>query len=333
MGYTFSYATRLQTLLVGERVASRPRRRCHRDAKGFILALLVSAKAAAAGGGLVVLQSDFGDRDQAVAAMRGVIRGVSPTLVVDDLTHEIPAFNIWEAAYRLDAVVDYWPRGTVFVSVVDPGVGTARKSVVALLANGQFVVTPDNGTLTLVADRVGVTTLREIDESRHRLPGSEQSHTFHGRDVYAYMGALLASGKVEFDAVGRRVEEVTRLTYQGFNFEAGVVRGGIPVLDPQYGNVWTNIDAAAVRDVGLSPGGWAAVTITDGAGVIRFDAILPFANTFDEVHVGSPLLYVNSLGRLAVALNQGNFAARHNIVAGPAWGVVIAAREPPATNE
>ena len=300
---------------------------------GFILAVLLSANAVANGAGLVVLQSDFGDRDQAVAAMRGVIRGVSPQLVVDDLTHEIPAFNIWEAAYRLDAVVDYWPPGTVFVSVVDPGVGTARKSVVARLDNGQFVVTPDNGTLTLVADRIGVAVLREIDESRHRLPGSEQSHTFHGRDVYAYMGALLASDRVEFIDVGRRLADVTRLTYQHFDIDAGVARGGIPVLDPQYGNVWTNIDAAAARDAGLLPGVWAGVTITDGDGVIRFDATIPFANTFGEVPIGSPLVYVNSLGRLAVALNQGDFAARHEVVAGPQWAVVIAPRKQPATDE
>ncbi len=118
------------------------------------------------------LQTDFGLKDQAVAAMRGVIRSVDRRVLVDDLTHEIPAYNIWEAAYRLNAVIDYWPTDTVFVSVVDPGVGTARKSVVARLKNGQTIVTPDNGTLTLVADRVGVSAVREIDERTHRLPGS-----------------------------------------------------------------------------------------------------------------------------------------------------------------
>ena len=128
--------------------------------------------------------------------MRGVIRTVDQGLTVDDLTHEIPSYNIWEAAYRLNAVIDYWPARTVFVSVVDPGVGTSRKSVVARLKNGETIVTPDNGTLTLVAERVGVAAVREIDESKHRLPGSEGSYTFHGRDVYAYVGALLASGKL-----------------------------------------------------------------------------------------------------------------------------------------
>ena len=114
-------------------------------------------------------------------------------LLVDDLTHEIPTFDIWQAAYRLHAVVDYWPSDTVFVSVVDPGVGSDRESVVARLANGQLVVTPNNGTLTLLHDGVGVVAVRRIDESKHRLPGSEESHTFHGRDLYAHVGALIAA--------------------------------------------------------------------------------------------------------------------------------------------
>src|SRR5262245_14885999 len=141
-----------------------------------LMVLLIGGTAAAwsatDSNGIVVLQTDFGLKDQAVAAMRGVIRNVDRRVTVDDLTHEIPAYNIWEAAYRLHAVIDYWPTDTVFVSVVDPGVGTTRKSVVARLKSGQTIVTPDNGTLTLIADRIGVEAVREIDEHAHRLPGS-----------------------------------------------------------------------------------------------------------------------------------------------------------------
>ena len=126
--------------------------------------------------GLIVLQTDFGLKDQAVAAMRGVIRGVDRHIVIDDLTHEIPAYSVWEAAYRLNTVIDYWPSDTVFVSVVDPGVGTERKSVVARLKTGHTIVTPDNGTLTLVADRVGLQTVRQINEQTERLPGSQEFH-------------------------------------------------------------------------------------------------------------------------------------------------------------
>jgi S-adenosylmethionine hydrolase len=110
---------------------------------------------------------------------------VDPTLRLENLTHEIPAFNIWEGAYRLNTTAPYWPAGTVFVSVVDPGVGTERRSVVLKTRSGHYFVSPDNGTLTLVAEDLGIAAVREIDESRYRLPGSEQSYTFHGRDVYS----------------------------------------------------------------------------------------------------------------------------------------------------
>src|ERR1700685_2732148 len=135
---------------------------------------------------IVVFQSDFGLKDGAVSEMKGVAMGVSPELKLFDLTHEIPAYNIWDAAYRLQQTVPYWPAGTVFVSVVDPGVGTARKSVVLKTTTGQFIVTPDNGTLTLVAETLGIGEIREIDEQVNRRPESRNSYTFHGRDVYSF---------------------------------------------------------------------------------------------------------------------------------------------------
>jgi hypothetical protein len=219
----------------------------HWRAIAALVLLGVVAPEIAAQPGLLVLQTDFGVKDQAVAAMRGVIRGVDRTLVVDDLTHEIPAFNVWEAGYRLNAVIDYWPRDAVFVSVVDPGVGTARRSVVARLDDGHTIVTPDNGTLTLLADRIGIAAVREIDEHRHRLPGSEGSYTFHGRDVYAYVGALLASGQLPFDEVGPLRHDIVEVAYQGVRREGDRLIGGIPVLDPQFGNVWTNTLAVALN--------------------------------------------------------------------------------------
>src|SRR3954468_17544923 len=117
---------------------------------------------------ILVFQSDFGVKDGAVSAMKGVAMGVSPELKLFDLTHEIPAYNIWEAAYRLQQTVAYWPAGTVFVSVVDPGVGTERKSVVLKTKTGQFIVTPDNGTLTLIAASLGIQEIRQIDEAVNR---------------------------------------------------------------------------------------------------------------------------------------------------------------------
>ena len=157
--------------------------------KKILVLIAVVLSAPAFGEGPLVFQSDFGEKDGAVAAMRGVAVSVSPSLRLYDLTHQIPTFNIWEASLRLIQTVEYWPEGTVFVSVVDPGVGTNRKSVVLKTKTDHYIVTPDNGTLTFVAEQLGIAELREIDEAVNRLASSEESYTFHGRDVYAYTGA------------------------------------------------------------------------------------------------------------------------------------------------
>ncbi len=290
------------------------------------VALLCGARAAdvSAQTGIVVLQTDFGLKDQAVAAMHGVVRKVDRNLVVDDLTHEIPAYDIWQAAYRLDAVVDYWPSDTVFVSVIDPGVGTSRKSVVARLKSGELVVSPDNGTLTLVGDRIGVDAVREIDESRHRLPGSEDSYTFHGRDVYSYVGALLASKQVAFDDVGPLRDGIVSIPHEKARREGGSLIGGIPVLDPQFGNVWTNIPSSMIAELGIRAGDQVLLTITQG-GAPKLTLTLPFAHTFGDVPIGRPLLYANSVGMLAAALNQSDFAASYHIASGPDWRITVTA--------
>ena len=281
-----------------------------------IAALLLPAHAFA---GPLVLQTDFGLEDHAVAAMRGVARRVDPTLTVDDLTHEIPTYDIWQAAYRLHAVFEYWPADTVFVSVVDPGVGSTRESVVARLANGQLVVTPNNGTLTLLHDGVGIAAVRRIDEAKHRLPGSERSHTFHGRDLYAHVGALLASGQLRFEDAGEETHAV-RLDYAKPEVDATRAAGGIPVLDIHFGNVWTNLPSDWHA---LTVGQHYRVVITNPDGLPTFSGDVPYARTFSEVPLGEALLYANSVGKLAIALNQASFAERFGIASGPGWRVVV----------
>ena len=161
----------------------------------------------------LVYQTDFGLGDGAVSAMYGVAYCVAPGLKIHDLTHDITPYCIWEASYRLIQTINYWPEGTVFVSVVDPGVGSDRKSVVVKTVSGRYIVTPDNGTLTHVLRLEGVAEAREIDESVNRLPCSGESYTFHGRDVYAFTGARLAAGIIDFEGVGPEipVEELTSL--------------------------------------------------------------------------------------------------------------------------
>ncbi|PUD14280.1 acetolactate synthase, partial [Helicobacter pylori] len=149
-----------------------------------ILALFLSAcigLSSVCASNALILQTDFSLKDGAVSAMKGVAFSVDSNLKIFDLTHEIPPYNIWEGAYHLYQTASYWPKGSVFVSVVDPGVGTKRKSVVLKTKNGQYFVSPDNGTLTLVAQTLGIDSVREIDEKANRLKGSEKSYTFHGR--------------------------------------------------------------------------------------------------------------------------------------------------------
>ena len=261
----------------------------------------------------LVFQSDFGLEEPAVASMKGVAFGVSPDLKIFDNTHEIPVFNIWEAAYRLNQVATYWPAGTVFVSVVDPGVGTDRKSVVLKTKNGQFFVTPDNGTLTLVAETLGIEAVREIDESSNRLKGSERSHTFHGRDVYAYTGARLASGTITFEEVGPSLEpKVVSIAYQKAVLGDDGITGGIPILDTHYGNVWTNINVDLFDQLGLSVGDTVGVTIRDG-GETLFQQRVRYVSSFGGVAPGEPAIYINDILNVGLAINQGNFAKKFSI--------------------
>ncbi len=292
--------------------------------KRFIIIYLVCISSAAfAQPGIVVFQSDFGVKDGAVAAMKGVAMNVQSTLKLFDLTHEIPAYNIWEAAYRLEQTASYWPKGTVFVSVVDPGVGSNRKSIVMKTKSGHYFVTPDNGTLTLIANSLGIEEVRIIDEKMNRLPGSGGSYTFHGRDVFAYTGARLAAGKIRFQDVGPKSEStIIKIPFRAAEVEKGIIKGFIPVLDSQYGNVWTNVPDSLLQKIGLHYGDSVHLVISKN-GIIKFAASLPFVKTFAAVPEQQELAYVNSLMNLSISVNQGNFAEKHLIQSGPDWKVEV----------
>lgn len=272
---------------------------------------------------MVVFQTDFGLKDGAVSAMKGVAMGVDSSLKLFDLTHDIPAFNIWEAAYRLEQTLNYWPSGTVFVSVVDPGVGTNRKSVVLKTKSGHYIVTPDNGTLTLVAASAGISEIREIDEAVNRRKGSEHSYTFHGRDVYAYTAARLASGIIRFDQVGPPLPQtVVSIPYQPADMKGPMITGTIPILDIQYGNVWTNIPQELFWELEVKPGENVQVSIFH-KGKRIYQGIMPYVTTFGAVPRGKPLAYFNSLMQLSFAINEGSFANTYHVSCGNEWKVEI----------
>lgn len=294
--------------------------------KHFLGAMAFStlATAQALAADALVLMTDFGTADGAVSAMRGVAFGVDPKLAVSDLTHQIPEYDIWLGAYRLYQTANYWPQGTVFVSVVDPGVGTARKSVVLKTRQGRYFVGPDNGLFTLIAERDGVAELREVDEKVNRLAGSAESYTFHGRDVYAYVGARLASGQITFDQVGPVLPaaSVVKLAYKKAERQGNVVRGMIPVLDDKYGNVWTNVPKALFEELGVAVGDRVSIRILHNGKLVGAH-VAPFHNTFGGVAKGKPLVYLNSLLDVAIAISQGNFARQHKVGSGVGWEVEI----------
>lgn len=272
----------------------------------------------------LVLQTDFGISDGAVSAMYGVALSVDPTIRIFDLTHDIPQYNIWEGAYRLYQTISYWPEETVFVSVVDPGVGTERKSIVVKTAANQYIVTPDNGTLTQIKREIGIVEARLIDENVNRLPQSGESYTFHGRDVYAYTGARLATGVISFEEVGPEVpvESIIELSVAEASITNGGVKGNIDILDVRFGNLWTNIDRELFKQLEIEYGDSFEVLIENDTRQV-YKNIMTFGRSFADSHLGEPLLYVNSLDKIGVALNQGSFAKAYHVETGAKWKISI----------
>jgi len=271
---------------------------------------------------ILVFQSDFGLVDGAVAAMYGVSHEVDENLKIYNLTHDITPYNIGEASYRLFQAVEYWPRGTVFVSVVDPGVGSSRKSVVALTKDGHYIVTPDNGSLTHLKKYVGIVEVREIEESKHRRQNTEHSFTFHGRDVYAYTGAKLASGSINFDEVGEALDtnNILEVELGKITKTETSVKGSIDILDVRFGSLWTNITREDFLKVGFNIGDKVEVIIKNGASLVYNNHVI-YGKSFADVHISEQIIYVNSLYRMAVAINQGNFAKAYSIGTGTHWTI------------
>ena len=289
----------------------------------YLLACLVLCSALAQARAPLVLLTDFGTQDGAVSAMKGVAYGVSQDLLISDLSHENP--SIFVGAYRLYQAEQYWPAGTVFVAVVDPGVGTKRLSIVLKTRTQHYFVGPNNGLLSLIAERDGIESLRQIDERINRRPGSEDSHTFHGRDVFAYTGARLAAGVISFEQVGPPLspETLISIAYRKAQLVGNKVSGIIPVLDVQFGNVWTNIPKELFDRLHVALGAPLHVRIYHHGQLVD-DDVAPYQRTFGDVAVGKPLVYVNSLLNLAVALNLGSYAATHKIESGPDWSIELA---------
>ncbi|MCW8140394.1 MAG: SAM-dependent chlorinase/fluorinase [Planctomycetota bacterium] len=254
----------------------------------------------------VVLMTDFGLKDDAVGLLRGVVLARSPWSPVVDLTHAVPAFDVAAGARRLAEAPEVYPPGSVFVVVVDPGVCTRRRALVARLANGTLLVGPDNGVLSLAIERHGPAEVRALE--RAALMRDRPSDTFHGRDVFAPAAGHLAAG-ARFEDVGPEVTDWTRLTLpRAARLADGGATGVVTSLDEPFGNVWTNVPADHLE--GLEPGAAVAVTVGERR------LVATFVRTFGDVPVGQPLVYVNSRGHAALAINMGDFARTHDVQPG-----------------
>ena len=273
---------------------------------------------------LLVLQSDFGLVDGAVSAMVGVALEESPTLKIHHLTHDITPYNIFEGSYRLFQTVNYWPEGTTFVSVVDPGVGSKRKSVVAKTVQNQYIVTPNNGTLSFIKKHVGIVAIREISEVENRRKNTEHSYTFHGRDVYAYTGAKLARGHITFEEVGPElsIDEIVEIPVVETTIGNDFVSGAIDILDVRFGSLWTSITREEFYTLSPEFGNRFEVTIYNND-MLVYQNQVTYGKSFADVRIGQPILYINSLYRVGLAINQGSFAKAYNVGVGAQWSIEI----------
>jgi S-adenosylmethionine hydrolase len=275
---------------------------------------------------ILVFQTDFTYKEGAVCAMYGVVKSVDRELEIIDGTHEIPQYDIWSASYRLYQSMRFWPAGTIFVSVVDPGVGTARKPCVALTADGYTVVSPDNGSLTHLKQWVGIRQVREIDQSVNRLSGknTEGVSVFHGRDLFGYCAARLASGIISYAQVGPEypVNEIVAFPILEPALADGKVAGIFEINDPNFGNLWTNIPRELFAQAGFNYGDHLR-TVIRHEGQVVFDQKVLFHQSFGYAQKGEPIIYNNELMRIGLAVNQGSFCRQYQVDFGPEWQVVF----------
>ena len=273
---------------------------------------------------ILVFQTDFTYAEGAVSSMYGVVKSVDRELEIFDGTHEIPKFDTWSASYRLYQSLPFWPEGTIYVSVVDPGVGTSRRPCAAKTADGHIVITPDNGALTHVLRYIGIREVREIDESRHRLQRTAGTSVFHGRDLFGHTAAKLASGLISFEDIGPSypVSEIVTHDITEPVCSPGRAEGIFEINDPNFGNLWTNIPLADFEKSGFQYGDTLHVRIThDGAEV--FAENVRFDKSFGFVEIGAPIIYNNEMMKIALAVSQGSFCERYGAGYGTDWKIVF----------
>lgn len=253
----------------------------------------------------IVFMTDFGTANDAAAICRAVMAGIAPEARIMDITHQVTPYSIEEGARFLEAVTPYYPAGTVFAVVVDPGVGTSRKAVVVKSKKGHYFVLPDNGLITPVLDRDGLDSAREITNPNWMIQAPISS-TFHGRDIFSPAAAHLAAGW-EFNLVGPEITQLVRLTPKTSVTTERGIEGDIIGLDDPYGSLITDISGEEFKKLGYNVSDKLRIEIN------KKSVTLPYVKTFMDVPVGEVLLYVDSRGRVGIAINQGNYSKKFNV--------------------
>jgi len=256
----------------------------------------------------IVFMTNFGAANDAVAICKAVMLGIAPDARIMDITHQVTPYSIEEGARFLAAVSPYYPAGTVFVTVVDPGVGTSRKAIIVKSKKGQYFVLPDNGLITPVIDRDGLDSAREITNPNWTIQAPISS-TFHGRDIFSPAGAHLAAGW-DFSLVGPAVPQLVRLTPKTSTTTDKGIAGDIIALDDPFGSLVTDIPGDEFKKVGYNLGDKLRIDINKKA------VIVPYVKTFMDVPVGEVLLFIDSRDRVSIAINQGNYSKKF-VVASP----------------
>lgn len=252
----------------------------------------------------VLFLTDFGVKDGAVAACKGVMWSIEPSLRIVDLTHDVPPFDIETAAEVLEQALPFYAAGTVAVAVVDPGVGSERKGTAILTKQGHVLVGPDNGIFTLVMQTEGFARAVELRDKRY-FRAEQPSFTFHGRDVFAPVAAHLARG-TPLDSLGPPIVPV-RLDLRSARIADGRVEGIVRYVEDPYGNVVTNIPGPLLDSINARVGDSLEVRL--GARTLR----LPWRNTFSDVLRGRALAVMHSRGLLSFSVNEGDFASRYGV--------------------
>lgn len=275
---------------------------------------------------ILVFQTDFTYKEGAVCAMYGVVKTVDRSLEIMDGSHELPQYDTWSASYRLYQSMKFWPEGTIFVSVVDPGVGTARRACVAKTADGYYIVTPDNGALTHIKKYVGITEVREIDETINRLKGkgTEGVAIFHGRDLFGYCAARLASGIITYEQVGATypLDEIVTHSILEPTLSTNKIEGIFEINDPNFGNLWTNIPLSMMSEAGFNYGDMINVEIKHN-GETKFNQPVLFHKSFGMAKKGEPIIYNNELMKVSMAVSMGNFVEKYHCDFGSDWTVTF----------